>query len=521
MTSVVQNDLTLTASHLPKGAAALPKLDRLQAGHLRHICNLAYNLDGDWSQMGGIESGQESTTSYRYQLAWMAYALGIAHFHRLPGAPGAVKQAYAHLMRKMLRYDVWGYWEHTSKSSTFVDPALEALREGWRDPVVKENIMYSGHVHAMAGMFGVLFDDDRYEVEGGLSFKFQPMFASGAEEFVYDFSSLNDVLYWQMVESGFLGIACEPNMVFLVCNQFPMLGFRFHDIRTGTQLADEVTRAHEAAWRRKGWMTEDDFFAFYLIKQDAIVGAQNSYTAAVMNAWNPRFIHQVYPRQIESFFEPVGDDMLVPVPRRLTGEAIPRFEEPDSAVGLAAIWLSEMGDADRLSQLLRYVDNYQDPTWERGGLYYPRRDDLYDSEGRFVHVDPWVGNALIAFARLNVADGLHRLYDQPWAADHFAEPNLAAISRYCDVIRAGYISGEKALVVTIAPDSSARGRKAQLTFANVRQGPGGWRLERDGQLVADSSGSIAEGVDTFVGEGELEIAIDVQGEIDLVLWVDQ
>lgn len=289
-------------------------LDDLQLGHLRHINNLAHNLDGDWSHMGGIEAGQEYTTSYRYQLAWMAYTLGIAHFHQLPAAPGAFKQSFVHVMRKMLRYDVWGYWEHTSKSSTFLDPNLETLREGWRDPVVKENIMYSGHVHAMAGMFGVLFDDDRYEREGGLTFKFEPMFASGAEEFSYDFSSLNDVIYWQMVESGFLGIACEPNMVFLVCNQFPMLGFRFHDVRKGTEMAEEVTQAHEAAWRRKGWLKDDDFFAFYFIKQDMIVGAQNSYSAAMMNAWNPRFVHELYPRQIAEFVEDAEDGMLVPAP---------------------------------------------------------------------------------------------------------------------------------------------------------------------------------------------------------------
>jgi Linalool dehydratase/isomerase len=521
MTAIARRQPDARIDRLPAEAVRLPKLDALQVGHLRHISNLAHNLDGDWSHMGGMEAGQENPTSYRYQLAWMAYALGIAHFHRLPGAPGAFKNAYVNLMRKMLRYDVWGYWEHTSKSSSFLDPSLVELRQGWRDPVVKENIMYSGHVHAMAGLFGVLFDDDRYERAGGLTFEFNPLFASGADRFVYDLSSLDDVIYWQMVENGFLGIACEPNMVFLVCNQFPMLGFRFHDIRKGTERAQEVTAAHEAAWRRKGWLKDDNFFAFYFVKQDAIVGAQNSYTAAVMNAWNPQFVHGLYPRQIEDAFEQPEPGMLLPTPRSLLGDRIEHFAGPDSAVGLAALWFSEMGDQPRLDQLLRYADTYLAPTWERGGLCYPRRDDLYDDDGHFVHVDPWVGNALIAYSRLNVADGLHKLYSEPWNKTHFDEPNLAEISRHADVLRAGYLPEIKALVATVQPDASARGRNVEVAFDRVCQGSGHWRLELDGELLASGHGdAVVKGDAAFDQEARLTVSLPTKEETDLVLWVD-
>ncbi len=510
-------------SQVPVDAKRLPKLDAKQVGHLRHIANLANNLDGDWAHMGSAEAGQEYTTSYRYQLAWMAYALGVAHYHHLPAAPGAFRNSYAHLMRKMLRYDVWGYWEHTSKSSKFLDRDLEELREGWRDPVVKENIMYSGHVHAMAGMFGVLFDDDRYEREGGLTFEFKPIFASGAENFAYDFSMLNEVLYWQMVESGFLGIACEPNMVFLVCNQFPMLGFRFHDVRKGSEYADEVTRAHEAAWRRKGWMTGDNFFSFYFIKQDAIVGSENSYTASVMNAWNPMFVRGLYPRQVADAFEEPEPGMLSPIAVGMMGERIERFAGPSSAFGLSALWFSEMGDVQRLEQLLHYVDTYQDPTWERGGLFYPRRDELYDESGHFVNMDPWVGNALIPYARLNVSDGLHKLYSEPWTEAHFAQPNLADISRYADVLRAVYLPDAKALVLTIQPDASARGRTVRIALANFVQGSGKWRLEQDGMAIVEGE-ALAVGdskANAVVSEQDLVVDLAIGGEVDLVLYVDR
>lgn len=156
----------------------------------------------------------------------------------------------------------------------------------------------------------------------------------------------------------------------------------------------------------------------------------------------------------------------------MTGERAEKFEKPDSAVGLGAVWLSEMGDEDRLSRLLRYADSYMEPTWQKGGLFYPRRDELYDEDGHFVHMDPWVGNTLIAFGRLNVEDGLHKLYASPWTAEHFEEPNLSDISRYADVLRGAFLAEENALIVTVRPDDSAKGRDIALSFANVRRGRG-------------------------------------------------
>lgn len=528
-TDVMNTASSLSGSNescwLPAGAEALPILDQAQVGHLRHIANLARQLDGDWSHMGWIETGQEAPNAYRYQLAWMAYSLAVAHFHRLPGAPGAFKDTYANLMRKMLRYDVWSYWAHTSKSGPFFDADLTELREGWMDPVVKENIMYSGHVHAMAGLFGVLFDDDRYEREGGLTFEFKPVFSSGAARFIYDLSALNEVIYWQMVESGFLGIACEPNMVFVVCNQFPMLGFRFHDLRKGTQYAEEVTRAYHAAWQRKGWVTNDDFFLFYFQKQDYTVGAENSYSATLLNAWNPEFVRALYPRQVAKGFEEPEPGMLLPRPRLVTGEFVEKFVAPDSAVGLSALWFSEMGDEERLHKLLRYVDTYQNPTWEKGGLFYPRRDEFYDEHGHFVYVDPWVGNALIAFARLNVSNGLNTLYSRPWNQAHFAEPSLAEVSPCIDVLRCGYLPDTGALVTTVQADASANGRPARLAFRNFAAGAGNWVMEREGKLLLSGQGSRITANDDSLGasveEDLLVVTMPVDGPTDVVLWTNR
>jgi hypothetical protein len=70
--------MAISLQALPPDAAELPALDAKQLGHLRHIENLAAQPDGEWAKMGIPDPGQEWLDSYRYQLAQMAYALGLA-----------------------------------------------------------------------------------------------------------------------------------------------------------------------------------------------------------------------------------------------------------------------------------------------------------------------------------------------------------------------------------------------------------------------------------------------------------
>lgn len=120
-----------------------PKLSKEQAGHLRHFHNLASQPDGQWHHMGGQDPGQEWNDAYRYQLATMAYAAGVAHFHRLPALRSAFKCLIEQLIHKMLRRDLWSYWYLTSQSGKFVDPDIVEMRKPWADPNKEENIMVS------------------------------------------------------------------------------------------------------------------------------------------------------------------------------------------------------------------------------------------------------------------------------------------------------------------------------------------------------------------------------------------
>lgn len=124
--------------------SSYPKLSLAQAGHLRHFHNLATQLDGEWRHMGCQEPMQEWLDGYRFQLATMAYAASLAHYHHQPILRTAYKQLMRSLIHKMLRRECWGYWFNTSLGGVATDPDLKELRKPWADPVVRENIMYSG-----------------------------------------------------------------------------------------------------------------------------------------------------------------------------------------------------------------------------------------------------------------------------------------------------------------------------------------------------------------------------------------
>src|SRR6186997_2311450 len=75
-------------------------LDDRQIAHLRHFNNLSRQLPNEWSLMKGKGYGQEDFGGYRFQLAYMAYALALTHKHRLPAAPGLFKPIFETADRK-------------------------------------------------------------------------------------------------------------------------------------------------------------------------------------------------------------------------------------------------------------------------------------------------------------------------------------------------------------------------------------------------------------------------------------
>lgn len=459
-----------------------------QAGHLRRISDLAERLPDDWSGMLNRSSLQEDFGALRFQLAYMSYALALTHMHRLPAAPVVFRDTFDRLIQKMLSPDVWTYWHYVSTGNGPLNKSLGELPADW-NPVHNDNIMYSAYIQSMALLYHYIFRDPKYAQPGALTFKLQPYFwGDGGKTFEYDERSLNDRIYWQMVEKGYLGVACEPNCVFQVCNQPAILGFRMHDLIYGGTVADEVTEGYKQAWSEFGIVDGSGHFNIVALEQEHVLLQRppdawaDFWLGALMHAWNPEIVKANYPAQIAHWGKKGSNDTLwisPSIPPAGFGPGVTHAYD----FGWAAVCASEVGDTDNLSRLLAYADQFSTPTWEDGAYYYRRRDGWFDDQGLLWAMDPHTGNALLAYARLNVPDGLHKLYNEPWTDSHFAEPSLVGMSNGIDVRAARYYPEERTLYIALRPGRCADDTVA-LTFANI-WGRGRWILMVDGQTAAD------------------------------------
>ncbi len=477
------------ADEPPIDPSKYPAMSEKQIGHLRHIVELANLLHGDWTQMGDTPPGS-NFGSYQYQIGFMAYALGVTQYHLTPAYREIYQQASNRLIEKMLHKDVWDYWERMSKKEVLfaVDGTRKEYSEpdwlGWRDPNIKSNIMYSGHLLQMVSLYEMLFDDRRYDRPGSLSFSFSPI-EYGADPTIveYDHQKLVEVIYDQFGEDDYRGIECERGAVYTECNQHPILGLIQYDQKHETDFAADVTRGFEQTILDRGYISPVTHTNMYYldVRQDEVVPA----TWAWSDGWNGHAHHVWAKSYTEANYQ---DQVKLYVPSMFRGE-------PGSDMGWTvsfdfgwfALLASEVGDTKTVEAMLEYADRHFNPVWKNGAYFYPhtpdyRSDHLRDSQGFIRNVNPLTGNALIGFARLNPPDGLWELYNHPWEEQHFAAPFISDVEYLeASVSQAIYDDARDALIVTLVPGPV---EAASTTFTINQLDPSkDYAIFKDGELL--------------------------------------
>ena len=490
-------------------------LDPMQVGHLKHIDNISLRLPNDWSLMKGKGFDQHDLGGYRFQLAYAAYAIALAHIHRLPAAPGLFKPMFRRLFEKLLLPEVWSYWHDVSRGHSYLNSEVSNQYHEEFDPVRRDNIMYSAYVQSLSLLYNYLFQDDRYAYPGAITFNYFSSFWGGeAKIFRYDQNSLNEHIYWQMAETGFLGVACEPNCTFQICNQPAILGFRIHDFLTGGHRSDEVLESYEAAWKEFGRLDENGHY-YRLVLQDKRKPLGNTplqpwsdaWVGTLMHMWNRAFVRDQYPKQVVALLHegPSGLLSVRPEPNGpLFGQEVVK---DDCDIGWVAAWMSEVGDHDRLERLLGHVDRFMSPTWLHGGLYYPRNDRATDEFGNWTLMEAMSGNTLMAYARLNVSDGLWNLFNNKLPESFYTDPALVDVTSDVEVSRAYFDAGTLKLSMRHRPSTGTGG-----TAVIGRLPDAAWSLTIDEAEVTTGHGTGVTTNDGIVSRHAYGIALDLPGD---------
>jgi Linalool dehydratase/isomerase len=128
----------------------------------------------------------------------------------------------------------------------------------------------------------MLFDSDKYDELGALTFTYDPLFYGfGPEKYEYNRTSLQDAILAEFEKNEFLGVCCEPNCIFVICNQFPIIAMRYNDVRNGTNIVGPVVEKYVRAWEKRGMFDEQgQVVDFWLIEQQTRVARGRVWTSA-------------------------------------------------------------------------------------------------------------------------------------------------------------------------------------------------------------------------------------------------
>jgi hypothetical protein len=457
-------------------------LDGKSMGHVRHIVEISRQMPGNWSYMYPQEGGQEFNDAYRYQLAFMTYTLALVQHSYVPAYRELYKNAISRLIRKMQRPEVWAYWKEVSIFTDFGNFSAP-MREPSMDPVRHENIMYSGHLLMMVGLYAAIYGDDKYDDPGSIVFRSGSFFfpEEHRQTIKYDHTSLAETIYRQFVGNDYIGVACEPNLVFPMCNQHALLGLLAYDHTHDTNLQN-VFSAHKE-WYKELWVEPATRMYNIEVKLDkrtirhqpgpdqypVPLSWANGWTGMFMHAWDKEYVEKLYQYHIARDLPPLIDGTYA------------GFAEQNSSLnfGFTAAYAAEVGDKDAVEALLDIADKEFNPTFENGRFYYPRRDVIPEDEVYMLSAPKYIegnddyqvfnitGHSLLALARINPGDGFWNLFNNLPDDAHFLQPYISDVS-YPEVLveAARFDEKKKSLLVILAPGTDFRGRTS-ITVNNL------------------------------------------------------
>lgn len=90
----------------------------------------------------------------------------------------------------------------------------------------------------MVSLYSMLFNDDSFDRSDAIVFDWNPLFwGMGPERFSYTRSTLQEAILKEMEREDWMGVCCEPNMIFIICNQFPVMSIPYLELISPTVTA--------------------------------------------------------------------------------------------------------------------------------------------------------------------------------------------------------------------------------------------------------------------------------------------
>lgn len=398
-----------------------------------------------------FEKGQLALKSYRYQLAFMGYAVAAAAA-KTPAYREPYQKTLKKIIEMMLDRRTWDFVETYWKNlPTFPDP------------VIYENIMYSGHLAQLLVLEQALFNDDVYDTKG-FDFVWDEK-----TKIHYTTRKLLEVMKKQADDEPSGGIPCEPNLVFAPCNQHPQLAFLLYDRMKGTKFST-------CALKWKKFLQAE--FPYKDAKRGILKANYNRHTKTFLPAASPALDGWTY-----AWMFPWTDDMAFMKEGLEKIKSYAKWKSKDDALVLRSTPIDKAADVSDAFLAMFFPLAAREIEGAKSGFAqkivngyeqkYAKEDDIngdgkkesfyYDAGPDTVTV-----TASLATAFLTDGESLRAMYQKPYNRKFFTLPYLQHAD-YPNVYvkRAEYKN--KALTVEMIPGDANVGDETTLVIANVKK----------------------------------------------------
>jgi hypothetical protein len=488
-----------------------------EMGLFRWYLSVSDDALDDFTRIKSWEESQFYLSSYRYSIAFMTYFFAMEQYFKLPAWSEYIQPRMDRLIQKMQQKRVWENWAIRSKGVDFLEPLMNTPYPEERDPVVDENIMYSGHLGHMIGLYEMLYRDMKWSEPGSIVFKW-----SDDEKYTYDNHSLQKLMYDQMMNNSYHSIECEPNAVFAECNQHPILSFMLYDQVHGTKYAEArkpfldfflrvmfinpITHETGLLWlvKQKTMITQE-FASFgnglslitvpmaWLGQLVVNSSVSNGWNGAMMHAWEPGIIERHYPYQKEKHVINSPDNQSAHLKTEMITDQI--------ATPFFALLAAEVGDWELRDKLLAWCKDYYKATWENGMLIYPVGEDAYINQSGDIFT-PWpqsLTGVLVAFAAATPHDGIQILHNKPFTQQNFNAPRITGLD-YPNILlkRAIYDFEKEALVITTVAGTGIGNTTITVTQLDPART---WKVIVDGTTQCTINGVSSTTIDVSMDAG--------------------
>jgi hypothetical protein len=273
------------------------------------------------------------THTWKYGLAFTAYGLAnVPYIER--GQRVAMGHYLDKLIQKMKEKKVWEHWVELGYGP---------------DPITKHNIMYKGHLNLMYGLYGLI---------------------TGGTKWENDFKWLTNNIIEEMNSSSHAGVTCEPDDWYVQCNSIGVYSILVYDKLYGTNHSKEVNNWLKFVKTRivlqpsgllaRAYHPEHDYV------EDWPSGYSNAWTIAFLNAIDPPFAAELYPKFKKAFVKESGP---VAYTTEYEGGAL-----GGEASAMTLLLAKEMGDQDLFDKVLNLFEKYNTPTVNGPTVSYKNLD---------------------------------------------------------------------------------------------------------------------------------------------------